>query len=628
MIKKWFLTTTWLTLGLVVLPSKADDHDKFKEAERVAWSGNFKAVQASLSELDHPLSPYVEMAFYKRHPHLRYQKQIEHFLSVYQHTPLEWPVRESWLDYLRRHNKKALFINAYKETSDAELTCYYLRYQLDLGAPKPAILDQVAKLWRVGKSQPKACDSLFATWQSAGYLTQELVWQRITSTAQGGQSALLPYLKTLLPEDEAYLADLYLAVRQDPSAAAGLYRYKNRSSKEAEIAVYGMNRLIWRDKKLALRAWDKLQTMFAFSESQKSKVAYRFALALASKGEPEAEFWLNKVPKALRDEKLMQWLLANKLKHQDWQGIKALFVGHEHMSSGQKYWLAYSYNQLGEQAKAQQLWQDVANERHYYGFLAAGRLGLPTQLNEVPLTLEPALLSKVAKAPGFKRAKALYELGRYTEARREWNYLTNTSSQEEKLAASQLAAEFDWYDSTIFTLAEIGAWDHIELRFPLAFQDLFERFSSSNKVDVDWSFAIARRESSFAPDARSHANAYGLMQILPSTAKYIGKKRISNSRLMKPEMNIRLGTHYLNYLKSKNDGNEILATASYNAGFHRVKNWVPKEPMPAEVWIELIPYTETRDYVKNVYAYRQVYRQRLGKSDNLLKEVLDLSIGG
>ncbi len=217
---------------------------------------------------------------------------------------------------------------------------------------------------------------------------------------------------------------------------------------------------------------------------------------------------------------------------------------------------------------------------------------------------------------------------RYTEARREWNYLTNTSSQEEKLAASQLAAEFDWYDSTIFTLAEIGAWDHIELRFPLAFQDLFERFSSSNKVDVDWSFAIARRESSFAPDARSHANAYGLMQILPSTAKYIGKKRISNSRLMKPEMNIRLGTHYLNYLKSKNDGNEILATASYNAGFHRVKNWVPKEPMPAEVWIELIPYTETRDYVKNVYAYRQVYRQRLGNNDNLLKEVLDLSIGG
>ncbi len=89
MIKKWFLTTTWLTLGLVALPSKADDHDKFKEAERFAWSGNFKAFQASLSELDHPLSPYVEMAFYKRHPHLRYQKQIEHFLSVYQHTPLE-----------------------------------------------------------------------------------------------------------------------------------------------------------------------------------------------------------------------------------------------------------------------------------------------------------------------------------------------------------------------------------------------------------------------------------------------------------------------------------------------------------------------------------------------------------
>lgn len=630
MIKKWFLNTTFVFVGALSSYSygKPDPHAAFKEAERIAWSGNYSAFQEALAGLTHPLSPYVEMAFYKRHPNLRYKDNIEHFLAVYQNTPLEWPVRDSWLTYLSKRGQKALFIDAYRETSDAELKCTYLQFQLDLGAPKGAIFSQVAPLWSVGKSQPKACDTLFRTWQKEGNLTQEMVWTRITKAAQGGQQALLPYLKTLLPGNEAYLADLYAEVRKDPSAAAGLYRFKNRSEKEAEIAVYGIGRLVWRDKDLALRAWDKLQTLLTFSDEQKDYIAYRFALALASKGEPEAEFWLNKVPKQNRDEKLMQWLLGNKLKRQDWEGIKALFVGLDSLTSGQKYWLAYSHKQLGNETQANRLWQEVAGKRHYYGFLAAGRLNLPTQLNAERLDISAELLERVANAPGFKRAKALYELERFTEARREWNYLTSTSSREEKLAASKLAAQLDWYDSTIVTLAEIRAWDYVELRFPLAFNDLFKQFSEKNNIDLDWSQAIARRESSFAPDARSHADAYGLMQILPSTAKYIGKKRVSNARLMQPEMNIRLGTHYLSYLKKKNDDNEILATASYNAGYHRVKKWIPEQAMPAELWIELIPFSETRDYVKNVYAYRQVYRLQSGKDDNLLAEILNASIGG
>ena len=185
-----------------------------------------------------------------------------------------------------------------------------------------------------------------------------------------------------------------------------------------------------------------------------------------------------------------------------------------------------------------------------------------------------------------------------------------------------------WHDSTIFTLAKIKAWDNVEQRFPFAFQDIFERYSKRNKIDVAWSIAIARRESSFAPDARSSANARGLMQLLPSTAKYVNKGSVSNSRLYQPKTNIRLGTSYLRYLKKKNHGNEILATASYNAGYHRIKRWVPDDAMPAELWIELIPYRETRDYVKNVFAYRQVYHTRMGREGNLLAPILEMKIGG
>ncbi|MCF6437443.1 transglycosylase SLT domain-containing protein [Pseudoalteromonas sp. MMG022] len=613
--------SSWFSLA-------SSDHEAFKEAERIAWSGNYSAFSQAISELEHPLKPYVEMAFYKRHPRLDRQQQIAHFLTVYDSTPLEWPVRESWLQYLKRRGKKALFIEYYKDTADAELKCAYLQYQLELGAPKKAILEQVKELWVVGKSQPRACNSIFNTWQQAGYLNSELVWQRISEAAQGGQVSLLRYLKTLLPKDEAYLADLYTTVRRDPSAAAGLYRYKNRNSKEAEIAVYGVRRLIWRDQKLALRAWDKLQGMFKFTEQQKNSVAYRFALALASKGHPEAKFWLNKVPPELQDSKLRQWMMSNMLKEQDWSGIAALFTGMENLSHGQTYWLAYSYAQRGEQDKAKQLWQRIAKERDYYGFLAAGRLGLDVSLNTKSLNVPESLLAKVAQAPGFKRAKALYQLERYTSARREWNYLTNTSSEAEKLAASILASELDWYDSTIYTLAQIKAWDYVELRFPMAFEELFKRYSAHNHVDVAWSIAIARRESSFAPDARSHANAYGLMQLLPSTARYVSKKRVSKRNLVHPATNIKMGTDYLEYLKKKNDGNEMLATASYNAGYHRIKKWLPKDAMPAELWIELIPYRETREYVKNVFAYRQVYHTRLGRKGNVVAPLLEMQIGG
>ena len=93
------------------LCTAASTLDDFKQAERIAWSGNYSNFKAAIAQLDHPLKPYVEMAFYKRHPRLRYQQEIEHFLTVYEHTPLEWPVRSAWLEYLQRHEKKRVTSN-------------------------------------------------------------------------------------------------------------------------------------------------------------------------------------------------------------------------------------------------------------------------------------------------------------------------------------------------------------------------------------------------------------------------------------------------------------------------------------------------------------------------------------
>ena len=357
-MKKQLLGWTAAALLFPFFAAEANDkHDAFLKAEKKARYGDYDDMKEAANGLDHPLKPYVEKAYWQRNPSLKHQTEIENYLNVYRNTPLEWPVRKAWLNYLKQYNKKAAYIRNYRETSNNELTCPYLSFQLDLGAPKEAIMNQVSDLWVVGHSQPKECDTLFSLWKKEGYQTQERIWQRVSLAAEGGTSSLLPYLKSLLPKGEQYLADLYLKVRKDPSASAGLYRFKKKTAKEGQIALYGVKRLVWRDKELALRAWEKLEKMFVYTEEQKADVYYNFALSLASSGHKQARFWLNKVPKERQTTKLMQWQLANMLELQDWSGIVAFFTGKENLSLGQQYWLAYSLNQRGEVEDARALWQ-------------------------------------------------------------------------------------------------------------------------------------------------------------------------------------------------------------------------------------------------------------------------------
>ncbi|WP_100912353.1 transglycosylase SLT domain-containing protein [Pseudoalteromonas spongiae] len=616
-----------LVLSSSALNASADKaaHKDFLALEKLAKKNDKRDFYRALKQSSHPLAPYAEATYLANSPWLANQQEIKKFLDTYQGTPLEWKVRYAWLDNLKKSNKKALYIDAYRPTRKAEYQCTYLNYQLQLGAPKEAIFNQVDELWSVAKSQPKECDVLFSKWKKAGHLNQELVWQRITKVSEKGNTSLLAYLSRLLPKNERYLADLYKTVRRDPSAAAGLYRFKKRTDKEGQIALYGVKRLVWRDRDLAIRAWQKLETMFDYTEQQKQSLYYIFALSLASGKHKEAKFYLNKVAPERHDSKLMQWQLSNMLREHDWQGVIAYSTG-KTLNNGYRYWLAYAYHKIGDAQRASQLWKELAQKRDYYGFLAASRLDLAVSLEYQPVVVDPQTQKLVSESPGFKRAKALYELDRFYSARREWNSLIAGSTDDEKLAAASLANDMGWHDSVIRVMSQLKAYNMLDYRFPTPYSDQFERFSSRSKVDKTWAYAISRRESSFASDAHSSAGAIGLMQLLPSTARYVNKGSVSRNQLKKPHINIRLGTQYLKYLKKKSKGNEVIATASYNAGYHKVKRWLPQEAVDFDLWVEAIPYRETREYVKNVYAYRQVYATRSGNKENLFDELISMKI--
>ncbi|MGB1200044.1 MAG: transglycosylase SLT domain-containing protein [Cognaticolwellia aestuarii] len=604
----------------------------FLKAEKQVWQANSPTYIGLYNQLHYyPLQPYLDLKRLSHRIRLNKADEIGAFLEKYKDSPLDWPLRSKWLNYLAKKKRKALFLKYYKANSNAKLNCLKLSYQLDAGTPESVILPAVTKLWLVGKSQDKVCDPLFTKWQKAGYRTEDIVWQRIALAADGGKHTLIPYLTKLLPEKQKPFASLWHKVRRDPAYVTRLTKFDSSNEKSAQILSYGFKRFIWRDPNRALNAFAKAKQQFNFTEQQLKTITAKFAVALATKNHPKAEQWLVKVDESLLSKSLVQWKLADVLQQQDWHKVNSTLKAlpqSKQQDIQWRYWFARSLIETEQLAQGQKLMTELAKERHYYGFLAASRIKQPINLQHKPLVYTEQQQAQIIEHPAAKRAFELFHLARYNEARKEWNYWLSQLSSEQKLIAATIAYQQGWFDRPIFTLAYEGYLDDVEMRFPFAYRDIITQYAQKNSIDPSWAFAIARRESSFMADAYSSVGARGLMQIMPATAKQLERKTVSSRYLLKAENNIKLGTKYLKQLLSRHSGNLVLATAAYNAGPYRVKQWLnDNKSLPADVWIETIPFKETRDYVKSVLAYKQIYLTKLqSKAASPFSELLEMQI--
>ncbi|SEL35311.1 soluble lytic murein transglycosylase [Colwellia chukchiensis] len=603
----------------------------FLQAEKHIWNHKSASYQNLYNQLHYyPLQPYLDQRRLMNHMTISSAGEIEQFLSKYQATPLDWPLRKKWLTYLAKRNKSVLFQRFYKANSNAELQCQYFRYQLQSGVPPQQVLPKVSALWLVGKSQPKVCDPLFKQWQQAGYRTNEIIWQRIKLAADGGKHTLLPYLTTLLPQHEQYLAKLWHKVRRNPAYVTKLSKFKQKNAKEASVVAYGLQRLIWRSPQQALDTYAVAKRLLPFTAKQSQQITLRFALALASKNHQAAASWLAKVDQDNFNSTLTQWYIADALRAQNWQEIKQKLLAlpsTRHASRQWQYWYGRSLMATNQLTAGHKVLSELAKSRHYYGFLAASLLNQPANFQDIPLEISDDEKAKILDSAEAKRAFELFAIGRYHHARLEWNYWLSKLSKREKLVASKVAHEMGWYDRAIFTLAKEGYLNDVDLRFPLGFAEDIKHFAENEKIDSAWAFAITRRESSFMSDANSSAGAKGLMQIMPGTAKQLARKKVSNRYLYNAKNNIQLGTKYLRKLLDKHDGNQVLATAAYNAGPYRVKSWLKDtKALPADVWIETIPFKETREYVKSVLAYQHIYQHKVGAGKSLFDAIIAMNI--
>lgn len=622
----------------VLLPTffvnSSDNHPQrniFLEAEKKIWLSKPDEFQKLYKQLDHyPLQPYLDQQRLMHKISSSNGNEITKFLEEYESTPLDWPLRKKWLELLISENKQSLFLYHYKPTNVTTLNCAYYRYSLDKGLSEKDILPKVTKLWTVGKSQPDVCDPLFEKWQKAGYRTEDVIWKRISLAADGGKHTLIPYLTKLLPPSQRYTAKLWHNVRRSPAYILRNNVFKKFNKREAEIFTYGVKRLIWREPEKAINIYNKLKTKLKLTTKQQQDITQKFALSLANNDHPKAQKWLHKVDEKLLTSSVVQWRIADVLRTQNWEHIlrelesfpKAL-----QKSNQWQYWYSRSLIETSKKEEGLAALKLLANNRHYYGFLAASFLETPFNLQHEPIKVIEGEEGRLLKHPAAQRSFELFHINKYSEARKEWNYWLLQLTDSEKLVASKIATERKWFDRAIFTLPKVGYLNDVDLRFPLAFEKDINLNAKKNNIDPAWAFAIARRESSFMPDANSGVGARGLMQIMPGTAKQLDRKKVSVSNLFNAQYNIKLGTKYLKQLSDQYMGNHVLASASYNAGPNRVKQWVKESRgMPIDMWIETIPYKETREYVKSVLAYQQIYQSKIGKSDPIFSDVINKKI--
>lgn len=603
----------------------------FLSAEKKIWKSASKKYQSLYNKLHfYPLQPYLDQQRLIHQMDLSLAKDIDEFLTKYEGTPLDWPLRKKWLQYLKKRKRQILFTNYFKSTTNAELTCYQYLSQLKSGISEEVILPKVTALWVVGKSQSTECDPLFAKWEKAGYRTNDIIWQRLKLAADGGKHTLIPYLTMLLPKEQQYLGRLWHKVRRDPSYVARLNKFTHKSVQEAEILTYGLKRFIWYDQNRAIKTFKTVNTLFPFNEEQLQEITQKFALALASKKHKEAPHWLHQVEEKFINSNIIQWRIADVLRTQNWQTIKNELTSlpvSKRVNLQWKYWFARSQIETGQVIEGKELMFSLSTQRHYYGFLAASFLGLPFNLQDKPLSATSQEKQVLLNYPAAKRAFEFFHLGRYNQARLEWNYWLSQLDDRGKLVAAKIANEKKWYDRAIFTLSKVGYLHDVDLRFPMAFEREIKSYAKHQEISSAWAFAIARRESSFMSDAHSPVGARGLMQVMPKTAKQLAHKNILKRKLFDAEQNVFLGTKYLRQLLDKHKGNFVLATAAYNAGPYRVKSWLKNSnSLPADIWIETIPFKETRDYVKSVLAYRQIYHYKIEQSSSLFDELIAMKI--
>jgi soluble lytic murein transglycosylase len=555
-MKRFLLLILVLSFPFHTVQAGAKERKLYLEAAKAAKkSDQARFVKVKTQLKGYILTPYVEYQWLRHHLTLSNKKSIDRFLDRYKNLPISEYLLRKWLEYLDKKNRHDLIASYSPPLQEVTSRCQVLAAQIKKGVDVQYLPNK--SLWIYGDSRPDACDPVFKYWKKQGYIGPNAYGQRTIAAIEKGKLKFAAVL----------------ARKSTPDMQKLVAEHK-------------------RKKKLIRRAKSYGKGVYV---------------------------GLGNLPARVVDDEVRGWRARQLLQIENW---KSLAKEIETMPPSQKnkdqwqYWLARSYAQTGKMDKARKLYRELAKQTSYYGFLSADRLGKPYSICPENVTVSTKQVYK--KYPALRRAFELNKVGSTYFAGREWNAAIAAmhGNKEEIVAATKLASKHDWHFRAIYELGKIKTYRHYDIRFPVIWKKTVKRYAKKRGLLPQFIYGIMRTESAMRANVQSHAGAMGIMQVMPATARRVAKKyrmrKPGKSNLLDPPYNIAIGSGYLDMMGKRWNDQLILMIASYNAGPHNVKRWIPKLPKTADVFVDTIPYNETRKYVSRVLDYTTLYAWRLG----------------
>ncbi len=627
-IRSGYTTVALLLLWLTTHGAEIDDQrDLFRQVhatvERGYW-GVIEELGAGDQELlqRYVLWPDLRATFLRATINTANHADIKAFLDQYGTLRPARELRYQYALHLAKHDDLAGYLEIYQTYYQGlkvtKLDCLAITAEVERGSI-PRIVNRARELWLVGNSQVSECDDVFAFLHDNNLLGPTEYRKRFVLAIEEREFTLARWLAKSIDQKHVDEAAQWQMAHSNSAAFVRTRHGSTNDVTTLKQMIYAMERITYADPVIALELWNDISGNYSFSEEQKLRTARHIALWTARDDLPGAYILLASLPMAAQSKEVLRWRARLSLRDAQWSILLSdivLMPSEERDSEQWRYWRAVALHRSGQLPAAERELEMLSRERSYYGFLAADELGKAYAFGHSDLEIDAALIEKMAARQDMIRARELFLVGLEGRGRSEWDAVVAYFSPDEKIQAAILANRWGWHSRAISTVANIGHYDDLTLRYPLPYRQIFDQYASAANISATWAYGIARSESLFMRDVRSSAGAVGLMQLMPATGRSVARTIQLHysglTTLTDPDANIRLGTTYLGRMADRYDGHRVLATAAYNAGPHRVDRWLPEHgAIDARVWIENIPFNETRKYVRRVMAANTIFHWRM-----------------
>ncbi|WP_181918419.1 MULTISPECIES: transglycosylase SLT domain-containing protein [unclassified Wenzhouxiangella] len=609
----------------IALADREAERETFRQGWQAAKRGDQPAIVKAISALpDYPLTPYLQFELFRQRIDRVPADVMTQFLARYRDWSFHAQLERSWLRSLgEREDFDRLLAHA-GDSNDTRLRCHVATARIRRGQTE-GLEPVLRELWLVGRSQPDVCDEPFSWWRRQGNPDAGTAWHRFRLALNAGETDLARYLRRYIPSDERKWADRWVAMAQRPHVTLRQARQWRDLDYARLMVGWGLKRLARSDWEAAGEFWQSLGRHFEWPDRERADIERDIALFRAVALDAGAVAAIDAVPEAARDQQMRAWRARAAMAQGRWDEVLASIEAmslREQADSRWRYWRGRALAEL-QRPEAMVAFTSLSTEAHYHGFLAASHLGQPLSLCEQTLQADDAVQRRLLRDAEFERVLELFEVGLPWHARRTWRHLSRRLIDREIEQAALIAAGQGWHHLSILALNQAGRRQAYPWRFPMAAKGTVLAEARRHGVDPALAYGLMRAESAMQPDARSSAGALGLLQLMPGTARAVARRQglryDGSESLIDPEINVPLGIAHLGELFRDFDGNWVRVAAAYNAGANAVERWLDERPeTPPDVWIETMPYYETRDYVPKVLAFATIYEWQLERQPQLL----------